>query len=256
MSVAAGNAHAGGEKAEFASTRAAGLVGQAADRAASISHEGEAIVAHSKKSLALSQDVILDAEDTDKAIRGLTSATQQIDRVAALIGQVASQTNLLALNATIEAARAGEAGRGFAVVATEIKSLAAQTTSATGEIGLQIQAIHEASRNCGQALQTIRARTLSTREIAGEVVERVSVQSVIINEIAGTIHQAAQEARGVLSSATEVHQAADLSNGSAIDVLKLARDLDAEAKAIQAEIETFFADHDAMTLHMTNAAFA
>jgi hypothetical protein len=60
----------------------------------------------------------------------------------------------------------------------------------------------------------------------------------------------------VLSSATEVHQAADLSNESAIDVLKLARDLDAEAKSIQAEIETFFADHDGITLHMTNAAFA
>jgi methyl-accepting chemotaxis protein len=128
------------------------------------------------------------------------------------------------------------------VVATEIKSLAAQTTSATGEIGLQIQAIHQASRNCGAALQTIRTRMLSAREIAGEVVERVAAQSTTIEEIAQTIRQAAKESHGVLTSTSDVRHAADLSNESALDVLNLARDLDAEAKAIQSEIEIFFAE--------------
>ena len=51
---------------------------------------------------------------------------------------IAHQTNLLALNATIEAARAGESGRGFAV-AGKVKSLAAQTGSATVEIETQIK---------------------------------------------------------------------------------------------------------------------
>jgi methyl-accepting chemotaxis protein len=109
MSAATGSAHGGGEKAEVASTRAAGLVGRAADEATIVAVDGQAIVAHSRQSLTLTQDVIQDAEDTDRAIRGLAEATQQIDRVASLIGQVANQTNLLALNATIEAARAGEA---------------------------------------------------------------------------------------------------------------------------------------------------
>ncbi|CAA7613210.1 Methyl-accepting chemotaxis protein (fragment) [Magnetospirillum sp. UT-4] len=57
---------------------------------------------------------------------GAADAARRVNEV------VASQTNLLALNATIEAARAGEAGKGFAVVAGEVKSLATQTSKATG----------------------------------------------------------------------------------------------------------------------------
>ena len=67
-------------------------------------------------------------------IRSLSEAAGRIGAVISLIADIAGRTNLLALNATIEAARAGEAGRGFAVVAGEVKSLAAQTARATGEI--------------------------------------------------------------------------------------------------------------------------
>src|SRR3546814_2445445 len=69
---------------------------------------------------------------------------------------VAGQTNLLALNAAIEAARAGEAGRGFAVVAQEVKTLAAQTAQATGQIAEQIRSIQAAAREAIAAMSTIR----------------------------------------------------------------------------------------------------
>ena len=69
-----------------------------------------------------------------------------------LISDIVEQTNLLALNATIEAARAGEAGRGFAVVAAEVKSLAAQTGSATKEISEQISAMQAATQEAVQAV--------------------------------------------------------------------------------------------------------
>ena len=49
--------------------------------------------------------------------------------------RITSQINILALNATIEAARAGDAGKGFAVVATEVKTLAAQASSTSKELG-------------------------------------------------------------------------------------------------------------------------
>ena len=65
-------------------------------------------------------------------LREVASQTEQLDSMAAGVGQIADQINLLALNAAIEAARAGDYGRGFAVVAHEVRQLASQS-SQTGE---------------------------------------------------------------------------------------------------------------------------
>jgi methyl-accepting chemotaxis protein len=69
-----------------------------------------------------------------------------------------SQTNLLALNTTIEAARAGDAGKGFAVVAGEVKQLAAQTATATQQIGLQVSAIQTATSQAANAVMAVIGR--------------------------------------------------------------------------------------------------
>src|SRR3546814_7043462 len=84
---------------------------------------------------------------------------------------VAGQTNLLALNAAIEAARAGEAGRGFAVVAQEVKTLAAQTAQATGQIAEQIRSIQAAAREAIAAMSTIRDG-ISTVHLSTENIRR------------------------------------------------------------------------------------
>ena len=89
---------------------------------------------------------------------GVSSA--EIGQVVQVIEMIARQTNLLALNATIEAARAGDSGRGFAVVANEVKELARNTASATGDIARKIQTIQDeteaAVRAIGQVGETIR----------------------------------------------------------------------------------------------------
>ena len=88
------------------------------------------------------------------SLDALAAQAHKTGEVVDLVQSIAAQTNLLALNATIEAARAGEAGQGFAVVAQEVKSLAAQTTQATGRISEFVAAIQRAS---GEALGSAAA---------------------------------------------------------------------------------------------------
>lgn len=85
----------------------------------------------------------------ESELDGLVTELAKVDKISKQIDAIASQTNLLALNATIEAARAGDAGRGFAVVAGEVKALASQTSTATGEIAATLQALVETANRLG-----------------------------------------------------------------------------------------------------------
>ncbi|WP_244523740.1 methyl-accepting chemotaxis protein [Bosea sp. BIWAKO-01] len=245
MMAAAGQAREGSERAEIASSRAADHVTSVAANAENISGAGHEIAARVADSVSTAADVIAEADRTDLAIAQLAEATNQIDHVSTLISEIASQTKLLALNATIEAARAGQAGRGFSVVASEVRSLAAQTSGATSEIGRQIEAIQLASQRCIEALQSIRGRMLETQTLGERVADRVAGQSRSTAQIALTIRSAAHDAQGVLASARAVREAADLSSTSAIDVMALARDLDGEARRIRSQVGEFFGTLDA-----------
>ena len=181
------------------------------------------------------------ANKSSSTVQGLAKAAQRIGDVVELINTIAGQTNLLALNATIEAARAGEAGRGFAVVASEVKALAEQTAKATGEIGQQILAIQEATKESVSSIEAIGATIASVNEIATTVATAVEEQGAATAEIARNVQQAARGTQEVSSNIGGVSQAASETGQTAAELLSAANTLSKQSDTLRSQVEGFFA---------------
>ncbi len=129
---------------------------------------GSATMAASSEELAA---MTLELEDKTKEISGYV---EEVDKVIALISNVASKTHLLGLNAAIEAAHTGEVGRGFNVVAEEIRKLSAQTKNSTREITDVLT----------KTKASIEFFAIQTKEISGVTQDQAGATGNIANSIA------------------------------------------------------------------------
>ena len=176
------------------------------EAASSLSRHAVGAAIEARESSSAGQRVLLDtiaqmrqlsqrANASRELIELLNRRSAEIQRVTAVIGEIAMQTNLLALNAAIEAARAGEHGRGFAVVAGEVRSLAGRTASANAEVG---QMVGEIQRQTAEVVEQIR-------QLSGELGAGV----IEVEQAGGHLDRIAGLAAGVEQQISEIASGAE-----------------------------------------------
>lgn len=136
-------------------------------------------------------------QDIESDLRELNEAMQRVTKVARGVGSIAKQTNLLSLNASIEAARAAEGGEGFAVVAEQVKSLAGQTSEATGDMDRTLRELTE------QTQQLIEVGRNSTRK-AQRVEETTDEMQKVFDGISRSMGEVDTESARIAESVQEI----------------------------------------------------
>jgi methyl-accepting chemotaxis protein len=186
--------------------------------------------------------------------------TEEIEKMAKLVEDVAAQTNLLALNAAIEAARAGEAGRGFAVVASEVKKLAEESNVATRSIFGVVQTIRdevarltdmveESSREqtaqleafglTKQAFSRIHDRTDHVASFVGTIEREMVASSTEVTNVLKRVEEVSGVTEELAAGNEEVAASMKEQQASFDQIFALMQELEGQAAALASQVQHF-----------------
>jgi len=206
----------------------------------------------------MSTDARSDVDRSTEIIGTLSEQAESITGVVDVINSIAEQTNLLALNATIEAARAGDAGKGFAVVASEVKSLANQSASATQQIGDQLKAMQDVTREAVSTVGNISGVIQRVSDNNMAISSSIDQQNEATQEIARSAQVASSETGSVTTTISSTMNVFDSLSKAIDDTRCQITDLEACSKTLQSScgefIEQIIQDNDDSNVVMMRAA--
>lgn len=221
------------------SDSATGSIGSVAAAAEEMAATSGEIADRSGQSHQAASEAVVKVDSSGKVIASLTEATDKIGEIVDLIRDIAAQTNLLALNATIEAARAGEAGRGFSVVASEVKTLADQTSKATGD---QIAHVQETTRQAAEVIGAVQQTMRMMDTVAGEVAAAIDSQKLAITEISQNTNRASDSAVQVSAELQALHKTFAQVGEASGDIRAKVTSLGQDAQALRMQTDSFLRD--------------
>jgi methyl-accepting chemotaxis protein len=149
------------------------------------------------------------------AMERLEDRFREMDKITAIIEDVAEQTELLALNAALEAAGAGEQGRRFGVVAQATRRLANRATEATVEIRELLGSLRDATLKALQMVERGQTTVETGRTLIDGVaqsIEQISAQaqdtSTAVREISISTQQQTSASEQMAHAIGEVNEVA------------------------------------------------
>lgn len=197
------------------------LLGEA-EHAIGSGREGEESIQELKKQ---NINVEHNVELSYRRIKTLEAYSEKIADIVGTISDISSETELLSLNASIEAARAGEAGRGFAVVAESIGRLAANSTSATGNIEKIIAELCKEIETTVFDIEKVKNSMVVQMEAAQKVEEIFGNYQ----ELAGRTSSSANAIDGLIAEMYEIDHAI-------IHAVERIRDVSENTEGLSAEV--------------------